>query len=301
MQMLSQRYKQQIVRCALLLVAGMALQFIWGNVNPSFLTYPWSLVLVANYLYLLVFLSVKQDTWKFVRGLYDRPAYIVSLFALLGLTLVFGLVPQDGSTEGLLGCLGFTRMNTSWIFILFLFHFMNTMGLKAVDDVFHWRKRRFPVVIMHLSFFVILVSATFGSGDKTRVRVMAHQGHPVNVGLAEDGTITQLPFTLMLKEFSLEGDSLRFHYLSEVTITDDDGEREAEIRVNHPLRVGQWWIYQSGYDSSHGSRTVISILECVKDGWYMPICIAMWMVLLAGGMMFIRGWKDPKKGKEGGV
>ena len=111
----------------------------------------------------------------------------------------------------------------------------------------------------------------------------------------------ELPFTLELKDFSLEGDSIRFHYLSKVTITDADGEREADIRVNHPLRVGQWWIYQSGYDNSYGSRTVISILECVKDSWYMAICIAMWMILLAGGLMFIRGWKEPKNGKEEGV
>ena len=301
MQMLSPRYKQQIGRCALLLVAGMALQFFIGHIDASFLAYPWSLVLLANYLYLLILLYAKQDTWKFVRGLYDRPASVVSLFALLGLTLVFGLVPQDGSSGGVLGGLGFTRMNTSWIFNLFLFQFMSTMGFKAIDDVFHWRKRRFPVVIMHLAFFVILVSATLGSADKTRVRVMAHQGHPVSVGIAEDGQIMELPFTLELKDFSLEGDSLRFHYLSKVTITDDDGEREADIRVNHPLRVGQWWIYQSGYDNSYGSRTVISILECVKDGWYLAICIGMWMILLAGGLMFIRGWKEPKNGKEEGV
>ena len=301
MQMLFPRYRKQLVRCALLFVAGMALQFIGGNVNPSFLAYPWNLVLVANYLYLLVLLYTKQDAWKFVRGLYDRPATLVSLFALLGLTLVFGLVPQDGSSEGILGLLGFTRMNTSWIFCLFLFHFMNTMGLKVLDDVFHWRKRRFPVVIMHLSFFVILVASLFGSGDKTRVRVMAHQGHPVNVGIAEGGKMVQLPFALELKEFSLEGDSIRFHYLSKVTVTDDDGARDAEIRVNHPLRVEQWWIYQSGYDRPHGSSTVISILECVKDSWYVAVCVAMWMVLLAGGWMFIRGWKDHREGKEDGV
>ena len=154
---------------------------------------------------------------------------------------------------------------------------------------------------MHVSFFIILVSAVFGSGEKTRVRVMAHQGHPVSVGIMNDGTIMELPFTLMLNEFSLEGDSLRFHYLSQVIITDEDGEREAEIRVNHPLRVGQWWIYQSGYDRPPGSSTVISILECVKDSWYVAVCVAMWMVLLAGGMMFVRGWKDPQKGKEDGV
>jgi cytochrome c biogenesis protein ResB len=120
---------------------------------------------------------------------------------------------------------------------------------------------------------------------------MAHQGHPVSVGITNDGTIMELPFTLMLNEFSLEGDSLRFHYLSQVNITDEDGEREAEIRVNHPLRVGQWWIYQSGYNNSYGSRTVISILECVKDSWYPAIHIGMWMILLGGVLMFVRGYK----------
>ncbi|MBR4857224.1 MAG: cytochrome c biogenesis protein ResB [Bacteroidaceae bacterium] len=295
MQMLSQRYRQLIGRCALLLVAGMALQFLWGNVNPSFLTYPWSLVLVVNYLYFLVLLYAKQDAWKFVRGLYDRPAYIVSLSAMLVLTLFFGMIRQDGSAEGLWGWMGFTSMSSSWVFVLFLVHFMSILGLKAIDDVHHLKQRRWSMVLMHASVFVILVSATLGSGDKARVRIMAHQGHPVSVAIAENGTIMELPFTLMLKEFSLEGDSLRFHYLSEVIITDDDGEREAEIRVNHPLRVGQWWIYQSGYDNSYGSRTVISILECVKDGWYPAVHIAMWTILVGGAMMFVGAFKKKKE------
>ena len=132
MQMLSPRYKQQIGRCALLLVAGMALQFFIGHIDASFLAYPWSLVLLANYLYLLILLYAKQDAWKFVRGWYDRPATIVSLFSLLALTLLFGLVPQDGSSDGLWGWLGFTRMNTCWVFNLFLFQFMSTMGFKAI-------------------------------------------------------------------------------------------------------------------------------------------------------------------------
>ena len=63
-----------------------------GNVNPSFLTYPWTVVLVVNYLYILILLYAKQDTWKFVRGLYDRSAYIVSLSCMLVLTLLFGII-----------------------------------------------------------------------------------------------------------------------------------------------------------------------------------------------------------------
>ena len=291
MQMLTPRYKKLIARCALLVVAGMALQFLRGDVDPTFLSYPWNLVLATNYLYLLILLYAKSDTLKFVRRLYDRPAYIVSLASMLVLTLLFGLIPQDGSTDGLWGCLGFTRMSSSWVFTLFFIHFMSVIGLKAIDDVHHWKKRKIPAVLMHVSFFIILISAVFGSAEKTRVRVMAHQGHPVNVGIAKDGEIKELPFTLMLKDFSLEGDSLRFHYLSQVAITDEDGEREAGIRVNHPLRVGQWWIYQSGYDTSYGSHTVVSILECVKDSWYPAIHIGMWMILLGGVLMSVLVFK----------
>ena len=204
MQMLSQRYKQLIGRCALLLVVGMALQFLWGNVNPSFLTYPWTLVLVVNYLYLLILLYAKQDTWKFVRGLYDRPAYIVSLSCMLVLTLFFGMIRQDGSTDGFWGWMGFTSMSSSWVFVLFLVHFMSILGLKAIDDVHHWKQRRWSTVLMHVSVFIILASAIFGSGEKIRVRVTAMQGHPVSVGITSDGRQVELPFMLRLNKFTLE-------------------------------------------------------------------------------------------------
>ena len=232
MQMLSQRYRQQIVRCALLFVAGMALQFLWGEVNPSFLTYPWTLVLVANYLYLLVLLYAKQDTWKFVRGLYGRPAYLSSLASMLVLTLLFGLIRQDGSAEGLWGWMGFTSMSSSWVFVLFLLHFMSIIGLKAIDDVYHWKQRGGAVVLMHVSFFLILASAIFGSGEKIRVRVTAMKGHPVSVGVTSDGRQVELPFMLRLHEFALEEYSpqvylLQGNRLSEEYLTmDGEGNRD---------------------------------------------------------------------------
>ena len=204
MQMLSQRYRQLIGRCALLLVVGMALQFLWGNVTPSFLTYPWTLVLVVNYLYLLVLLYAKQDTWKFVRGLYDRPAYIVSLSCMLVLTLFFGMIRQDGFTDGFWGWMGFTSMSSSWVFVLFLLHFMSILGLKAIDDVHHWKQRRWSTVLMHVSVFIILASAISGSGEKIRIWVTAMQGHPVSVGITSDGRQVELPFMLRLNKFTLE-------------------------------------------------------------------------------------------------
>ena len=47
-----------------------------------------------------------------------------------------------------------------------------------------------------------------------------------------------------------------------------------------------------------GRWSDISVLECVKDGWYTPIHIAMWMILVGGVYMFIRGWKKSSDRKE---
>ena len=43
-----------IGRCAVLFAAGTALQFLMGGLNPSFLSYPWGIVLAVNYLYVLI-------------------------------------------------------------------------------------------------------------------------------------------------------------------------------------------------------------------------------------------------------
>ena len=68
--------------------------------------------------------------------------------------------------------------------------------------------------------------------------------------------------------------------------------------MNKPASVGSWKIYQSGYDSSLGKFSTISILECVKDGGYIAIHIAMWTILLSCVLMFIMGAKKKKEDKE---
>ena len=313
--MLSQRYKQLIGRCALLFLAGTALQLCIGSVDASFLSYPWGLVAAVNYLYLLIILYACQKRLKFVKRMYDRQSYITSLSSILVLTLLFGLIPQDPSIGGWLDLLGFNQMSSSWIFVLFLFHFMTVLGLKAIEDVHCWRRRSVPTILMHVAFFVILVASVFGSGEKVRIQVTAIEGHPVSMGLTDKGMRVELPFTILLKDFSLEEYPPAVHllpdgsevvmprrevkkYLSEVEIWEGEEKHSFEIAVNRPASVGSWKIYQSGYDSSRGKFSQISILECVKDGGYLAVYIAMWTILLSSVLIFIMRTKNKKEVKE---
>jgi hypothetical protein len=77
-----------------------------------------------------------------------------------------------------------------------------------------------------------------------------------------------------------------------------EGKKHLEISVNHPATIGSWKIYQSGYDSDRGRWSTLSILECVKDAWYMPVYVALWLILAAGIWMLFHGWTMHGKRKE---
>ncbi len=283
--MLSPKIKQQIGRCALLFVAGTALHFLVGDVDVSLLGYPWVLVIAINYLYFLILFYTKSDSVKFFRSLYDRPAMITSLASMLVLTLLFGLIRQDGSTEGLWGMLGFTRMASSWIFVLFLLYFMTVIGLKAIEDIHRWKQRKLPAVVMHVSFFALLASAVFGSGEKVRVHVTALQGRSVNVGVTKEGKQVELPFVLKLNRFSLDEYAPRIYVydgknLSKEYVVMEDAQSQG--------RLGAWRVESleylemagrvsedSGYKAMNhvGATTAIYIKvygeggDVVKEGW----------------------------------
>ena len=397
------KYRKTIRRCALLFIASTALQLLGGDLNTSFLVYPWGVILAINYLYLLVMLYAFSDKWMWIKSLYNRSACLSSLASILILTLLFGLIPQDDTIGGWVGVLGFSRMTSSWVFNVFLFWFMTVIGFRVIDEVWHWRHRKKIPMVFHVALFVILVSAVFGSGDKIKVRVVTAIGHPVKSGLTSEGKSVLLPFSMLLKEFSMDeyppriylakqgatlsenfvevgqvgsdgtlddwqlkciqyldmagrltddsafvsmnhvgatsavyikathlvngasvegwvscgshiftgstlvlpgGDEIVMpkrepkKYQSIVEIAKEDETKNVEIMVNHPARIGAWRIYQVGYDTTRGKWSTTSVLECVKDGWYSMVQVAMWIFLLSGIMIFAFGWKSRGKGKE---
>ena len=324
-----------------------------------------------------------------------------SLASMIFMCIIFGLCRQDGSDSGLLGALGFHKMASSWSFVFILLDFITVLGLRAIDDIYHWRSRRHVPIIIHCAVFLVFTAGFFSSSDKERFRIIAPIGHPVNIAVDENGKQHTLPFTITLRQFSIEeyppklymidptagtsskeffslekgitggqiGDwkvniveyidsagkthdankyvpmnhvgatsaalvetfgpdgkqasgwiSCGSHifpaailsldsaqalamppreaasYLSKVRVENSKGVKEHEIRVNHPASVGPWKIYQVSYDKERGRWSTISILECVKDGWYPIVQVALWIILAAGAVMaFSAGFRSKRK------
>jgi hypothetical protein len=213
---------------------------------------------------------------------------------MLIMTFIFGLVRQNGATDGFLGNIGFRSMSTSWPFCLLLLYFITVLGMRAMEEVRNWKSYPILPTVIHTVIFIVLAAAFFGSGDKEKIRIVAEKGNPTYTGVSlQTGRLAALPFVMTLEEFTIvmeQGEPKMF--ISRVKIEDRKGEKTADIKVNHPARVGTWRIYQMGYEKDK----CISTLECVKDGWYPIIKTGLWIILVAGvSMALTAGYKRKRE------
>lgn len=234
-------YKSAFVRCALLFAVGTALQIAFGDIDNSFLRYPWGLIIAINYIYLLLLIYSQSAKWPWLKTLYDGYACVSSLASMMLMTIIFGFTRQDAATEGLVGLLGFSRMTSSWSFNFILLYFTTTTGLALMDDLHHLRQRRWAAVMSHLAVFVVLAAGIFGSGDKLRVTIRTQVDQPVYAGMDRNGRSVELPFAITLKEFSMEEYPPKLYILNTVTETSSEEflsvEREGDEAIIDGWRI----------------------------------------------------------------
>lgn len=85
-------------------------------------------------------------------------------------------------------------------------------------------------------------------------------------------------------------------FQSDVVIYTQDGQRlEAQLVVNHPIKIGHWHIYQYGYDQYARDQSSFSTFELVYDPWlYWVYTGFALMALGALGLIFT----GRKKGEQ---
>ena len=234
-------YRRAFLRSALIFVVGVVLQLVVGDLDNSFLSYPWGLILAVNYLYLLIVASVQSDKWKWVKQLSDHYASVSALASMVVMCIIFGFTRQDTTTEGLVGALGFSRMTSSWPFCLMLLYFTTTLGLMAVWDIRHFRACGLARLMSHVAPFVAITAMMFGSGDKQRVTIRTSLDRPVFAGVDRAGRSVDLPFAITLREFKMEEYPPKLYLLDTRNETSSEEFLSAE-HVGDKLSIDGWQI-----------------------------------------------------------
>ena len=271
-----------------LIFAGLMLQLSVGPVMWDAFAWPANgLVLSAFFVMLTTMVYLRKKVYAF-QWMTTYQAAIPAMVYAVVLTIIMGVTRQQVNGTWLNNMLSF------WPFVLIYVYLTVILGLtihRRFCRIFRGQgtmKHDIPFMLNHLGLFIALTTATLGSADIQRVKMITAIGEPEWRAMEQSGAIKEMEIAIELKKFIMEtydnGAPKRF--ASEIQILTKSGKNiETIVEVNKPYEVDGWKIYQYGYDTQMGAQSQISILELVSDPWLPWVYTGFYMMLAGAALM----------------
>ncbi len=85
-------------------------------------------------------------------------------------------------------------------------------------------------------------------------------------------------------------------FVSDINVYSENGkQKHVLLEVNKPCTIGNWMLYQYGYDNDAGNMSTYSSIELVYDPWVIPVYLGIFL-LACGSVCML--WMGNKR-KEG--
>ena len=271
-----------------LIFAGLMLQLSVGPMVWDAFAWPANgLVLSSFFVMLTTMVYLRKKVYAF-QWMTTYQAAIPAMVYAVVLTIIMGVTRQQVNGTWLNNMLSF------WPFVLIYVYLTVILGLtihRRFRRIFRGQgtmKHDIPFMLNHLGLFIALTTATLGSADMQRVKMITAIGEPEWRAMEQSGAIKEMEIAIELKKFIMEtydnGAPKRF--ASEIQILTKSGKNiETIVEVNKPYEVDGWKIYQYGYDTQMGAQSQISILELVSDPWLPWVYTGFYMMLAGAALM----------------
>lgn len=159
-----------------------------------------------------------------------------------------------------------------------------------------WKVNITPSIMHHTTG---LVQDTNGE-EKSKFLVIASQNgqqHTGNLtpGAGAEANLMQLSNQRALTILPPEPQE----FISEITLSQHELQKEALVKVNHPVKFAGWNIYQFSYDQAAGKHSKYTVLELIRDPWLPVIYFALGMMTI--GAIYLGWMANQEKSKHHGV
>uniref|UniRef100_Q3APZ1 ResB-like domain-containing protein n=1 Tax=Chlorobium chlorochromatii (strain CaD3) TaxID=340177 RepID=Q3APZ1_CHLCH len=200
------QFKESALFTIFLLVAGFGLQFIAQGAPLQAPRLPMNAMLLTLYALLLFGVGLSFRNRPFVQWLGSIPLGLSLIVAIALLSLIGGIVPQEGEMAvAWMAQWGFYHIFTSIPFVLAILLFLANLGIALSWRIIPFSVKNLQFILFHGGFWLTVAGSMAGSSDLTRLVVPLYEGRAGNLGYNREGNATeQLPFAITLHDFSLE-------------------------------------------------------------------------------------------------
>ena len=264
--------------CMAIVAAGLLLQAVLGPVHWEGMAWPVNAIVLAVMLLGIVLMTLLRGKVRLFRWMATLQAGIPAMVACAMLTVLMGVARQVPSEHAAADPIGITAMLSFWPFVMSYFWLMVLVGMTCLTRL-RPRWRNVPFLLNHLGIFIALVAGTLGNADMQRLRMMVQEGTTEWRAVDVRRNVRELPIAIELHDFTIQ-ESPALSFMSDVTVYTKSGiARRDTIRVNKPLSVRGWKVYQYGYDEARGAESNISIFELVRDPWLPYVYLGIFLCL----------------------
>ena len=187
-----------------LIVAGLLLDAATGPVVWNAFAWPVNALVLGVFLFAIaICIGVRRNNYP-LHFLSTHRAAIPALIYAVVLTIVMGVTRQTVNGRWI------NDMLTFWPFVLIYVYLTIILGLtihRRFRRIFRGQgsmKHDIPFMLNHLGLFIALTTATLGSADMQRVKMITAIGEPEWRAMEQSGAIKEMEIAIELKKFIME-------------------------------------------------------------------------------------------------
>lgn len=269
------------------IAVGMVLQMTAGPVLWDVMSWPVNAVVLAVMLLGILSMHLLRGHVRLFRWMATLQAGIPAMVTCAMMTVLMGVTRQVPSGHQPVEPIGISAMLSFWPFVLSYLWLTVLVGMVCMTRLrLSWRN--IPFLLNHLGLFIALVAGTLGNADMQRLHTTVQEGKTEWRAVDSRHGVHQLPIAIELHDFFIE-EQPQLSYASDVTVYTKRGVTVRDtIRVNKPLAVRGWKIYQFSYDEAKGGMSDISVFELVRDPWLPYVYVGIFMMLAGALSLFIK-------------
>lgn len=190
-------------------LVGMMLQLTIGVFKFSNIAWPLNIIIGAGGLVFIFLISLRKRSF-FFQWFAGVPFSVTLIAALLIQTIIMGFTPQITGTlttkPGVFDIIGFTRMTSSWPFILIYYFTLLALFAAVVNRLKTPKWKDYAFYINHFGLLIFLFASGFGASDMKRyvMYVEERADLPEWRVYSENKDVLELPIAITLNDFIME-------------------------------------------------------------------------------------------------
>lgn len=196
-------YQESFIIAFSLLIVGFLAEYFSPTKAIQLPSYPVNLFVLLIF---IVFLVLTQIYLKnpIITWFSSVPAAMSAMTVYTFLILFMGFIPQEVDNT-LASQLGFTFIKASKPFIIISVFMLTILGYIIVKRLRQKVSlRNFAFFLNHAGLFIIITTASLGSGDLIRLRLPVYENESSNMAIYDTENMAKLPFHIHLDNFNVE-------------------------------------------------------------------------------------------------